>query len=101
MFVTYLFLALECGPQCRRQNVSRERHAMRPRKDRNEVAKHVEQSLDQRADFPVLSKKALRAQQVLFTQQDVLAVALDEGPADELSAVVVGKRADDAAQNSA
>ena len=45
--------------------------------------------------------EALRAHQVLFAKQDVLAVTLDERTTDELRAIVVGERADDTADHAA
>src|SRR2546422_73656 len=72
------------GAGGRIQNELRQRHAIQPSGDRYEVADHREQPPDQCADLPVLSEKPLGAQQVLFAQKNVLAVALDERPPDEL-----------------
>src|SRR6266550_4214289 len=89
------------GANGRVQDELRQRHAVQPGGDRNEVADHGKEAADQRTDLAMLGEKALRALEVLLTQEEVLAVALDERPADQLSPVIVGKRTDDTAQHAA
>ena len=66
---------------------------MQARGDRDEVSHHGKEASHERAELAVLGEEPLRARQRRFGQEDVLAVAPQEGPADPVRTVVVGERA--------
>ena len=74
---------------------------MQPRRDRNQVPDHGEQPANQGADFAVLREESLGAQQILLSEQHVSAIPLDQRPADQLCAVIIRQRADDAPHDTA
>src|SRR2546430_16450494 len=74
---------------------------MQAGRDRDAVADDGKQTSDPGADFAVLSKEALRALQIPLAEKHVLAVALNQRPPDELGAVIVRERPDDAARDPA
>src|SRR5882762_4458254 len=84
------------GPNRRVEDELRERHAVQPGGDRNEVADHGKQTADQRADLAMLGKKALATLEIFLAEQNVLAIASDQRPADPLGAVIIGECTDDA-----